>query len=403
MKFAKDIVLNILSQMMFIAVQQAILFPAFEKQLGQGSFGWFILIYGVFNVFVVTIATSFTNLYQKRFNSFIREFEYRTAYYSYYKWIIIYFCLISVISSIAIVVTKMTAIEYILLAVLIILTASRMFLMVWYRVRKQFLIILFVNLGLSILYASLYLLNIENVIQILVSFIIIEFIINIVIYLLNKINIKNMLNARIGTFEFNSLNFLMLSGFAASLMNYSDRFIINLLLGASNVTVYYIATLPTKLMLFPFNMMSSVILSYIASTDNITKTMKKKVLMAIPFIFLLVSAISYFAGLLVIQILYPQYLNAIKDIYFIVTLTFGFICIDNIIRSFLLKYYSLAKKGILDATTLVIFVLLSIIFTDLESDLTSIAIAQFTVFLLKVIVEIYIFCKLDYGKIDDKL
>lgn len=401
MKFVKDIILNILSQMMFIAVQQIILFPMFEKQLGQSSFGWFILIYGIFNVFVVTIATSFTNLYQKKFNTFKNELKNRTAYYNYYKWIIIYFGLISIILSITIAVTQITAIEYLLIAVLIIITASRMFLMVWYRVQKQFFTIFVVNLLLSFLYASLYFLNIESIFQIFISFIIIEFIINIVIYSLNKINIKNMIKAKIGTFEVHSLNFLLLSGFAASLMNYSDRFIISLLLGASSVTVYYIATLPTKLMLFPFNMMSSVILSYIASTDNISKALKKKVLLTLPFIFLIVSVISYFGGLFIIKILYPHYLNEIKNIYYIVTLTFGFICIDNIIRSFLLKYYSLVKKAILDALTLVIFIVLSIVFTYLESGIISIALAQLTVFLWKVIIEVYIFCKLDYDKIDN--
>lgn len=210
-----------------------------------------------------------------------------------------------------------------------------------------------------------------------------------------------MVKTNIDTFEIHSLNFLMLSGFAASLMNYSDRFIISLLLGASSVTVFYIATLPTKLMLFPFNMMSSVILSYIASTDNISKALKKRVLLTLPFIFLIVSVISYFGGLFIIKILYPHYLNEIKNIYYIVTLTFGFICIDNIIRSFLLKYYSLVKKAILDVLTLVIFIVLSIVFTYLESGIISIAVAQLTVFLWKVIIEVYIFCKLDYDKVDN--
>ena len=46
MKFLKDITLNIVSQAMFIAVQQLLLFPVFEKHLGQSNFGWFLLIYG---------------------------------------------------------------------------------------------------------------------------------------------------------------------------------------------------------------------------------------------------------------------------------------------------------------------------------------------------------------------
>ncbi|MGC8195354.1 hypothetical protein ACP3TN_11315 [Staphylococcus sp. IPLA37011] len=91
MKFLKDITLNIVSQAMFIAVQQLLLFPVFEKHLGQSNFGWFLLIYGIFNIFTVTIATSFTNLYQKKFNELFNELKNRSAYYSFYKKLLIYF------------------------------------------------------------------------------------------------------------------------------------------------------------------------------------------------------------------------------------------------------------------------------------------------------------------------
>src|SRR5699024_1514495 len=395
MKFLKDLTLNIVSQAMFIAVQQLLLFLVFEKNLGQSNFGWFLLIYGIFNVFTVTIATSFTNLYQKKFNKLVNELNTRVGYYSYYKKLLISFLVLSIFFSISVYVTQIDLLNYILIASLVILTASSMFLIVWYRVQKRFSMILIVNLLLSSMYACLYFTSIDSVIEVFIAFIIIELITNIFIYILNKVKFINLLNSKIENFEFISLNFLMISGFSASLMNYSDRFIINFLLGASSITVFYIATLPTKLMLFPFNMISSVILSYLANTENINKTLKNKVIMFLPVVFISVFIITYFIGIVIIQIIYPQYINEVLDIYLYVTLTFGFICVDYIIRSFLLKYYSLLKKAMLDVLTLVMFLLLSITFNFLENSIVSIAIAQLVTFAIKVFIEILIFKKLD--------
>ncbi|MDW4520999.1 hypothetical protein QI033_06440 [Staphylococcus saprophyticus] len=395
MKFLKDITLNIASQAMFIAVQQLLLFPVFEKNLGQSNFGWFLLIYGIFNVFTVTIATSFTNLYQKKFNILLDELNTRVGYYGYYKKLLVYFLILVIIFSVSICFTKIDLLNYVLLALLVIFTASRMFLMVWYRVQKKFTIILVVNLLLSSMYACLYFISINNVVEILIAFIVIEFIINIFIYLLNKVNFIHLINSKIEKFEMISLNLLMLSGFSASLMNYSDRFIINILLGASSITVFYIASLPTKLMLFPFNMISSVILSYLANTESINKSLKNKVLIFLPGVYIGVFIITYFIGIFIIRIIYPQYLDDVLDIYLYVTLTFGFICIDYIIRSFLLKYYSLLKKAMLDVLTLLTFLLLSIMFNFVENSISSIAIAQLLTFAIKVFIEIVIFIKLD--------
>lgn len=395
MKFIKDIILNIASQTMFIAVLQLLLFPIFEENLGQSKFGWFLLIYGVFNVFTITIATSFTNLFQKKFNEFKLKIDQRNSYYSFYKKLLFYFLVITLVFSISIIITKISTVEYILLTLLVLFTASRMFLLVWYRVKKNFTIILIINGILSVLYSFIYFINISTIYEILLYFVVVELIINIIIYFVNKIKVQNLILANAKNFEFLSLNLIMVSGFAGSLMNYSDRFIINFLLGASSITVFYIATLPTKLMLFPFTMISSVILSYIASTDRITKDLKKKVLFSLPLILVIVFVCSYIVGLILISMLYPKYLNEIKGIYMIVTFTFAFICMDYILRSFLLKYYSLVKKAAIDVMTIMYFGVVALIFTQINNTLISIAFAQLTTYIIKVIIEIIIFYKLD--------
>lgn len=395
MKFIKDVIFNVLAQAMFIAVQQLILFPVFEKNLGQKEFGWFLLIYGVFNVITVTIATSFTNLYQKKFSTFLNSFKKVNEYYVFYKIMIIYigiFCIIGIIGAF---VFKLGFIIYLLLMLLIIFTTSRMFLIVWYRVHKNFTKILLINSVLSLLYAFLYIVNITTITQILLFFVVIEILINGLVYLICKIRIKDLIKSKNLNFAHADLNFLMISGFAGSLLNYVDRFIITALLGASSVTIFYVATLPTKLMLFPFNMLSSVVLSYLASSEKLKRSLKIKILISLPFILLIVFISTYYIGIVLIQFLYKQYLNDITHIYSIVTITFGLICLDSILRSFLLKFYSIGRKTILDVITLIVFVLLSIIFVFYFKSIVSIAVAQLLTYTLKVLVEVIILSRLE--------
>ena len=119
MKFLKDVLLNIISQALFIAVQQILLFPIFEKNLGQKNFGYFLLIYSVFNVITVTLATSFTNLYQRNFNNFDKELENRTNYYFYYKKLILYYFIASLLFLIVVIYINFSIIIYLLLMLLV--------------------------------------------------------------------------------------------------------------------------------------------------------------------------------------------------------------------------------------------------------------------------------------------
>ncbi|MBU6087729.1 polysaccharide biosynthesis protein [Mammaliicoccus sciuri] len=397
MKFIKDISFNIFAQTIFIVVLQIILFPTFEKKIGSNDFGLFLVIYGIFNVVSVTISTSFTNLYQRNFSEFKNEIKSRNHYTFYYKKLIIYLMILILITIPFFIISNYLD-YYILVILLISLTVSRLYLVVIYRVQKKFGNILIINGFLSTLYVLCYILNLNSIFNILFSFVIIELIMNILVLLIVKVSLFKVLKMDKYNFSYKQINIFIISGLAASLMNYSDRFIINILIDSVSVTIYFIATLPAKLMLFPFNMISSVILSYIADTERISKNLKRKVLVLLPIIFIIVVISTYFLGILVIKILYNNYLDDIKTIYIITTITFGLICIDFIIRSFLLKYFSIGKKAYIDIGTLLLFFLLSFIFGLIENSLISIAIAQFIVFLFKVFIEVVIFTKLNSNK-----
>lgn len=394
MKFIKDVLLNIASQSLFLAVMQLLLFPYFEKSIGQNEFGEFLLYYAIFNVISVTLATSFTNLYQKKYNTYKGLTDSKLNYYIFMKSMIIYFSIFVLLLFVLLIVTNITILEYVILLFLILFTAIRTFMLVWYRVNKKFERILVINILLSIFYMCVIFLETDSMLNILISFSFVELVIILIIGLMVRINIITIFNINIKNISFKSINILMISGFASSLMNYSDRFIINFLLGSGSITVFYIASLPTKMMLIPFNMLSSVILSYLAETDKISMKIKKKVFVLLPLIFLVVTMSSYFIGLILIKYIYPNYLPLIEKIYILVILTFGLICLEFILRSFLLKYYSIKIKALLDVSSLILFILLSMIFVNIEQSLIAIAYAQLISYVIKIFIEILIFSKL---------
>ncbi|QHW35960.1 hypothetical protein GZH82_00460 [Staphylococcus ursi] len=395
MKFIKDMLINILSQGLFIIVQQVFLFPNFERTLGQNHFGRFLIVYGICNVVIITINTSFTNLYQKNYHMFGNEFEGKKALYSYYKKLLGYILAVSIAGLIALFYVDISFLTYFLLVLLILLTSSRMFLLVFYRVKKAFMKILKINMILSLFYITLLFIDMHNINEILFYFVMIEFVINVFTYVLVKVDLRMLLVVRNKSIENSALVFLLTSGCVGALMNYSDRFIINYLFDASSVTIFYIATLPTKMLLFPFTMISSVILSYLANTDAITKNVKRRVYIILPLIIGMVFILSYFLGLILIRMLYVDYVESIENIYIFVTMTFSLISADYIIRSFLVKYYSLKRKAILDTLTLVLFMLLSLVLYTISQNIVVIALAQLLTYGIKIIVQLIIFNRLE--------
>src|SRR5699024_4944022 len=292
MKFIKDIILNIISQGFFIVVLQLMLFPNFESQLGSNDFGEFIFIYGVFNVLSVTLATSFTNHYQRDFHAFANELNTNNEYYHFIKNIIYYGFFIHLITLIFVIFFKLDPI-YLLIVTLTLLTALRMFLIIKYRVRKKFEVVVGFNILISIIYSSLIVFSVDSVFNIILNFVIVEIVINILIFLISKSKILNIFSTHEYTMlSYYSLNILILSSLTGSIMNYSDRFIIKLLLDPTSVTIFYIATLPTKILIAPFTFISSVIMSYLSNTKYISNSIKKKIFIGIPIIFIFITLIS---------------------------------------------------------------------------------------------------------------
>ncbi|MCJ0954474.1 hypothetical protein [Mammaliicoccus sciuri] len=392
MKFLKDIFINLVAQSLLLVIQQLLLFPHYEEFLGKIDFGTFLTIFGIINTISIGLGTSFTNLYQRNYNLALDNNSYDSEYKKYFYKLIKYFfvCLIPIFLLFRSIYDDFLVI--ILAIILTLIITLRIFLIVKYRVQKRFNIILIFNIILSFSYSLLVLFDNIDIKSVLFYIIIAEIISFFILLFMSKILLINY--EKYTFFDKKMLNVLLISGFAGATMTYSDRLLITYLLSGSAVSIFYIATLPSKMLLVPFNMLSSVILSYLADTDVINKKLKKTISYTMPILCIFIFLISYFVGLIIIKLIYPGYITDIKSIYLIVNISFSLTIFDFVIRSFLVKYFSLKIKAIIDVMALCLFIALSLLFFTLYKNLFSIAFAQLVTLLLKVTIEYIIFIRL---------
>lgn len=392
MKFLKDIFINLVAQSLLLVIQQLLLFPHYEEFLGKKDFGTFLTIFGIINTISIGLGTSFTNLYQRNYNLALDNNSYDSEYKKYFYKLIKYFfvCLIPIFLLFRSIYDDFLVI--ILAIILTLIITLRIFLIVKYRVQKRFNIILIFNIILSFSYSLLVLFDNIDIKNVLFYIIIAEIISFFILLFMSKILLINY--EKYTFFDKKMLNVLLISGFAGATMTYSDRLLITYLLSGSAVSIFYIATLPSKMLLVPFNMLSSVILSYLADTDVINKKLKKTISYTMPILCIFIFLISYFVGLIIIKLIYPGYITDIKSIYLIVNISFSLTIFDFVIRSFLVKYFSLKIKAIIDVMALCLFIALSLLFFTLYKNLFSIAFAQLVTLLLKVTIEYIIFIRL---------
>ncbi|MBC9875435.1 lipopolysaccharide biosynthesis protein [Macrococcoides bohemicum] len=396
MNFIKNIAINILSQSIFIIVQQLLLFPHFEQILGADAFGKLLLFNAMISVFSITLAASFTNMFEKHYHTNNNEDEKLINFYHLLRILILYHIIGLLPMVLVIYYIYHSFMLGSLLFILILITSLRFYLFVMYRVQRKFNKILKFNLIIGTFYSVLYFIEFKSVEYILLGFIAAELMVLIIIIKSMNIHIDKIIHLKGNIYTRSESLMFLISGLSGAMLNYADRFIIGIFLGQISITLFYVITLPTKLLLFPINMASNVIMSYLARYKRLTSNLRKLVLINLPVIFFGVSIVTYFVGQLIIGMLYPKYLNQITDIYPIVTVTFSIICLDVVLRGFLVKFYSTRLKTLIEFITLISFVICSSVLLYITNDLYYFALSQLIVFSLKVLVQIIIFTKLEY-------
>lgn len=147
------------------------------------------------------------------------------------------------------------------------------------------------------------------------------------------------------------------------LTSYADKMLLFPIIGGALVSVYYTATLSSKVISLLITPISSVMLAYLSRMGDKKGAKSFKQVLKIGSI---ICFIGYFACLLlskpILKILYPQfYMDALRYIP-ITTVTIVINVLISLLNPFILRYLSMKWQLVINALTVVAYVGLSLLF-----------------------------------------
>ncbi|SFH87270.1 lipopolysaccharide biosynthesis protein [Pisciglobus halotolerans] len=334
--FVKDISLNIISNLMVIGVTQIIINPFLAANFGTNKFGVMLSITGIATIFSSVFGTALNN------TRLINDQKYRNnKIKGDFNLLLIIGLLISLIisSSLIYYYSRMISLENTLIVIYILLSIVRSYIQVFYRLTLHFdklikeSIAVILGYLVGILFSSLlgqwvftYLLGeIAGVLYLTVSV---------------KWHKEPFKRTPLWNQTIKNYSQLGFTNVIASSLTYLDRILILPFLGASSVSIYYIATIVGKMGSFVATPLSNMTLSYLANVEvnKVSKYFKNII------VFTLVFGITAYLLLLVatpfvLSLLYSDemIIESLK-IYKVTNIVIILQMINTIIRPLIMKY-----------------------------------------------------------------
>lgn len=335
-RFLHDSSINIISNLIIVAVIQLLTFPLISKIENEQNFAELIVYYGLALIFATTFGNTLNNvrlLHNPKLENHIKN----QVFSKYYSWILIFNAIFFIIVfSFSYNGLGLNKLVFVIFSMLL---TSRYYLQVYFREDLRYKNILMTNVYVVIGYVIgitiYYFIN---------SFYTLPFFIGETfgfVYLLTKTNVRFQLKNQVKItmdgilkdyINFSSINLII------NVLNYLDRLILLPIIGPAAVTVYFIGSTASKMISLVTTPMNNVILSYLSlRTESVNPKQFKKLLT-----FLLIFSLPSFflikyASLLMIYIIYRNYFDRVLTIIDLVTIIGLVSILNSIIHPFAMK------------------------------------------------------------------
>ena len=357
-KAVGDMLLNIISTAIPTIILQLCILPAIAKVVDNNKYGLIVTILSLLNVIPATIGVSLNNIrlvYEERYKEKNIKGDFQILL-TISEMINIF--LIIIISWYYL--EKFYIINILLIVVMGILWLGREYHIVAFRINLNYKAILLNNLYLILGYGLGYVIfRITNYWQ----FIYILGMLFSYIYIYKNSDICREPFVKTIFWKDVSKDTILLLGsaFLARLINYADKLLLYPLLGGAIVSVYYVATIFGKVISMIITPINSVALSYLAKIKSKPDHLFKWSYM----VGIIVCIIGYIFAIIfsrpILSIIYPMYVDeAMKYIY----ITSATICVNvltSIITPFVLKFFAMKWQVVINATTTISYIFISII------------------------------------------
>ncbi|PTI92878.1 hypothetical protein BU021_13020 [Staphylococcus simulans] len=335
-RFLHDSSINIISNLIIVAVIQLLTFPLISKIENEQNFAELIVYYGLALIFATTFGNTLNNvrlLHNPKLENHIKN----QVFSKYYSWILIFNAIFFIIVfSFSYNGLGLNKLVFVIFSMLL---TSRYYLQVYFREDLRYKNILMTNVNVVIGYVIgitiYYFIN---------SFYTLPFFIGEIfgfVYLLTKTNVRFQIKNQVKItmdgilkdyINFSSINLII------NVLNYLDRLILLPIIGPAAVTVYFIGSTASKMISLVTTPMNNVILSYLSlRTESVNPKQFKKLLT-----FLLIFSLPSFflikyASLLMIYIIYRNYFDRVLTIIDLVTIIGLVSILNSIIHPFAMK------------------------------------------------------------------
>ncbi|MGL9742194.1 lipopolysaccharide biosynthesis protein [Enterococcus sp. DIV1368c] len=382
-----DFAINIISNLVLIAIIQLLILPILSRDVTTKVFGEIVSIYGFNNVITTFLGNTLNNI------RLITSDKEKPDFFSLsFITNIVSFLLIFILSFIY--GRNLSVANIIIFSISTMLTNNRIYSSVFYRKQLKFIGLLYMNLSVVAGYLlGMFLLNQIGGSYWSLIFLIGEVIGHVYLFLSNneivyefKTADLRKLDHRI-TKKFINLSFANL---IANVLNYLDRFMILPILGAVSMSTFYAASSISKIIAMLVTPMTNVLLSYIAKDDY--KIKRKKLLLITMYLFVAFIPMYFivnYVSVFLINILYPSLANQSLPLVPIITIGILFNVIGNIINTFLLKLYKLFYQNVIQVSYGAIYVFLAIILS-LNYGIIGFSVAYVIAMVLKLLFQMSI-------------
>ena len=353
--FFSDMILNMIGFGIYIIAQQILLLPILAKIVDDTIYSNIVLYISILNVVCNVTGGELGNV------RLVRDSAYKekNVHGDFTRILLSISPIITVIVFPILIYLKYSIIGSILYTLTILMANVRLYATCFYRLEQKF--------------NKVIIQNIFYLIGIILSLILFKFIGNIylllfipecvsLIYALKNsdlliMGLKKTNEMKKTIRKFGGLGFVSL---LTNLMNYFDKFLIYPMFGATSVAVYYAVNSMSKIASLITNPMSSVILSWVANSDekkNKKKILKMTLISNIP-ILLVVTIITIPLTYIALRILYSQYMEDALVLIIPIAITTAFGTAATLIKSVLLKYTNTNKLVVTYVIYFAIFSLL---------------------------------------------
>ena len=360
--FFSDMILNMIGFGIYIIAQQILLLPILAKIVDDTIYSNIVLYISILNVVCNVTGGELGNV------RLVRDSAYKekNVHGDFTRILLSISPIITVIVFPILIYLKYSIIGSILYTLTILMANVRLYATCFYRLEQKF--------------NKVIIQNIFYLIGIILSLILFKFIGNIylllfipecvsLIYALKNSDIlimglKKTNEMKKTIRKFGGLGFVSL---LTNLMNYFDKFLIYPMFGATSVAVYYAVNSMSKIASLITNPMSSVILSWVANSDekkNKKKILKMTLISNIP-ILLVVTIITIPLTYIALRILYSQYMEDALVLIIPIAITTAFGTAATLIKSVLLKYTNTNK---LVVTYIIYFAIFSLLGYNLSKS-----------------------------------